>query len=91
MNPIHIPKHYFPKIHLNVIHPSTPRSSQWSPPFRPPNQNVVCTSHLPNLYEVFVVKPLGKKLRRRVKLMPTWKYADNIKMDLRRIGYEDVD
>jgi hypothetical protein len=27
MNPIHIPKPYFPKIHLNVVLPSTPRSS----------------------------------------------------------------
>jgi hypothetical protein len=32
MNPIHIPKPYFPKIHLNVVLPSTPRSSQRSPP-----------------------------------------------------------
>jgi hypothetical protein len=48
MNPIHIPKLYVPKIHLNVILPSTPRSSEWSPPFRLPNQNVVGTSHLPH-------------------------------------------
>jgi hypothetical protein len=27
INPIHIPKTYFPKIHLNAVHPSTPRSS----------------------------------------------------------------
>jgi hypothetical protein len=27
------PQTLFPKIHLNVILPSTPRSSQWSPPF----------------------------------------------------------
>jgi hypothetical protein len=27
MNPIHIPKPCFPKIHLNVVLPSTPRSS----------------------------------------------------------------
>jgi hypothetical protein len=27
MNPIHIPKPYFPKINLNVVLPSTPRSS----------------------------------------------------------------
>jgi hypothetical protein len=25
-----------------------PRSSYWSPPFRPPNQNAVCTPHLPH-------------------------------------------
>jgi hypothetical protein len=27
INPIHIPKPYFPKIHLNVVLPSKPRSS----------------------------------------------------------------
>jgi hypothetical protein len=48
MNPVHIPKPCFPKMHLNVVLPSTPRSSQWSPSFRPPNQNVVYTPHLPH-------------------------------------------
>jgi hypothetical protein len=48
MNSIHIPKPYFPKMHLNGILSSTPRSFQWSPPFRPPNQNFVCTSDLPH-------------------------------------------
>jgi hypothetical protein len=28
MNPIHIPKPYFPKIHLNVVLPSTPRYAE---------------------------------------------------------------
>jgi hypothetical protein len=46
MNPIHIPKPCFPEIHLDVVFPSAPRSFQWSPPFRLPNQNVVCTPHL---------------------------------------------
>jgi len=32
--------HYFMKIHSNIIFPSTPRSSEWSPPFRFSNQNV---------------------------------------------------
>jgi len=32
-----------PKVHLNVILPPTPRSSQWSLPFGPPNQNPVNT------------------------------------------------
>jgi hypothetical protein len=39
--PIHILKPYFRKIHLNVILPSTPMSSQWAPSFRIPNQNAV--------------------------------------------------
>jgi len=36
------------KIHLNVIFPPTPRSSQWSLTFGPPNQNPVNTSPLPH-------------------------------------------
>jgi hypothetical protein len=37
---------YLPKVHLNVISP-TPRFSQWSLAFGPPNQNPVNTSPLP--------------------------------------------
>jgi hypothetical protein len=36
-----------PKVHLNVILPPTPRSSQWSLAFAPPNQNPINTSPLP--------------------------------------------
>jgi hypothetical protein len=35
------------KVHLNVILSPTLRSSQWSCPFGPPNQNPVNTSPLP--------------------------------------------
>jgi hypothetical protein len=38
--------HYFPKIHSNIIIPSTSRSSNWSLPFRFPNQNFIYISHL---------------------------------------------
>jgi hypothetical protein len=41
------PQTLFPSIHLDVL-PSTPRSSERSPPLRPPNQNVVCTPDLPH-------------------------------------------
>ena len=30
-NPIHIPTSHLLEIHPNIIHPSTPRSPQWSP------------------------------------------------------------
>jgi len=30
-NPVHIPTSHLLEIHLNIIHPSTPRSPQWSP------------------------------------------------------------
>jgi hypothetical protein len=57
MNPVHDFPPYFRKIHSNIILPSTPRSSEWSPPFRFSDQNFVWTfpyvlhapqSHLPS-------------------------------------------
>jgi hypothetical protein len=38
---------YVPKVHLNVIFPPTPRSSQCSLTFGPPNQNPVNSSPYP--------------------------------------------
>jgi hypothetical protein len=38
---------YLPNVHLNVILPPTPRSSQWFLAFGPPNQNSVNISLLP--------------------------------------------
>jgi hypothetical protein len=46
-NPVHPIDPYLPKVHINVILPPTPRSSQWSLAFGPPNQNPVNTSPLP--------------------------------------------
>jgi hypothetical protein len=40
-NQIHIPKPYLPKIHFNIILPSTPRYFELSLPFRFPIQNFV--------------------------------------------------
>jgi hypothetical protein len=39
---------HFPNVHLNVILPPTPRSSQWSLAFGSPNQNPIYTSPLPH-------------------------------------------
>jgi len=33
-NPVHIPTPHLLEIRPNIIHPSTPRSPQWSPSFR---------------------------------------------------------
>ena len=33
-NPVHIPTSHFLEIHPNIIHPSMPRSPQWSPSLR---------------------------------------------------------
>jgi hypothetical protein len=48
-NPVGTIDPYLPKVQLNVILPPTPRSSQWSLAFRPPNQNPVNTSPFPHV------------------------------------------
>ena len=45
-NPVHIPTSHLLEIHPNIIHPSTPRSPQWSPSLRFPQQDPI---HLPLL------------------------------------------
>jgi hypothetical protein len=42
-NPVRPIHPYLPKVHFNVILPPTPRSSQWSLAFGPPNKNPVNT------------------------------------------------
>jgi len=39
-NPGHIPTSHLLEIHPNLIHPSTPRSPQWSPSLRFPSLNI---------------------------------------------------
>ena len=39
-NPVHIPTSNLPEIHPN-IHPSTPKSPQWSPSLRFPHQDPI--------------------------------------------------
>ena len=38
LDPVHIPTSHFLEIHPNIIHPSKPRSPQWSPSLRFPQQ-----------------------------------------------------
>ena len=40
-NPVHIPTSYLLEIHPNIIHPSTPRSPQWSPSLWFPQQDPI--------------------------------------------------
>ena len=40
-NPVHIPTSHLLEIHLNTIHPSMPRSPQWSPSLRFPQQDPI--------------------------------------------------
>ena len=40
-NPVHIPTSHLVEIHPNIIHPSTPRSPQWSPSLQFPQQDPI--------------------------------------------------
>ena len=40
-NPVHIPTSHLLEIHPNIIHPSTPRSPQWSPSLQFPHQDPI--------------------------------------------------
>jgi hypothetical protein len=52
MHPIHIFPPYFPKIHSNVIFPSTPGSSKWSLPYRFESKYCIQFSSLPSMLHV---------------------------------------
>ena len=53
-NPVHIPTSHLLEIHPNIIHPSTPRSPQWSLSLRFPHQDPIYppllthTRHMPS-------------------------------------------
>ena len=53
-NPVHKPKSHLLEIHPNIIHPSTPRSPQWSLSLRFPHQDPIRppllthTRHMPS-------------------------------------------
>ena len=47
-NPVHIPTSYLLEIHPNIIHPSTPRSPQWSLSIRFPHQDPIRPPLLPH-------------------------------------------
>ena len=42
-NPVHISTSHFLEIRPNIIHPSTPRSPQWSPSLQFPQQDPIYT------------------------------------------------
>ena len=46
-NPVHIPTSHLLEISSNIIHPSTPRSPQWSPSLRSPHQDPIHTLSSP--------------------------------------------
>ena len=48
-NPVHIPTSHLLEIHPNIIHPSMPRSPQWSPSLRFPHQDPIHPTSLTHM------------------------------------------
>ena len=46
-NPVHTPTSHLPEIHPIIIHPSTPRSPEWSPSLQFPQQDPISPSPHP--------------------------------------------
>jgi len=72
-NPVHIPTSQLLKIHPNIIHPSTPRSPQWSPSLRfPPARSFTPPSPHPYapLYKILWSQYLNSTLR--LILLQAW-------------------
>ena len=51
-NPVHTPTSHLLEIRPNIIHPSTPRSPQWSPSLRFPQQDPIHPSLLTHTYHM---------------------------------------
>jgi hypothetical protein len=49
--------------------------------------NLACMGKIRNAYTILVGKPEGRRSLRR----PRHRWEDNIKMDIREIGFGDVD
>ena len=53
-NSVHIPTFHLLEIHPNIIHPSTPRSRQWSPSLRFPHQDPIHPPPLTHTLYIYI-------------------------------------
>ena len=65
-NPVHIPTSHLLGIHPNIIHPSTPRSPQWSLSLRFPHQDPIHPSLLTHTCHMLSPSHLIDFITRRV-------------------------
>ena len=56
-NPVHIPTSHLLENHPDIIHPSTPKSPQWSPSFRFPHQDHIHPLSSP-IRESYIINPV---------------------------------
>jgi len=92
-NPVHIPTSHLLEIHPNIIHPSTPRSPQWSLSLRFPHQDPICppllthTRHMPRpLVKIYIILKFNTPLLRVFRNMLTGVLKVVLIFSLRKIG-----
>jgi len=71
-NPVHLPTSHLLEIHTNIIHPSMPRSPQWSPSLRFPHQD---TTH--PLLLIFCLN-----LKRQLRILHRFNRKKRIKIEI---------
>ena len=65
-NPVHIPTSHLLEIHPNIIHPSTPRSPQWSLSLRFPHQDPICPPLLTHMHHMPSPSPSSRFITRTI-------------------------
>ena len=70
-NTVHIPTSHLMKIHPNIIHPSTPRSSQWSTSLRFPQQDPIHPPsspypHAPHAQPILLMTTAVHRLKNKI-------------------------
>jgi len=85
-NPVHIPTSHILEIHSNIIHPSTPRSPQWSPSLRFPQQDPNYTLIKISLSKILSKMRIPKHLSNAVPIQNGLKQNDALSLLLSSYG-----